>query len=91
MSKRPRRLFPELVASNKLLETKECSDKDKRTYERFLGPAQAALSTIQNAINNDETIIVESMLASAGLDASKGWKFNREKMRWERYPVPKEG
>jgi hypothetical protein len=91
MSKRRTIALRSLVpASNKPLETRDCTDGEKRTYERFLGPAQAAQVALTTAINNDEVLVIEGMMQAAKLEASKGWKFNREKMRWERYHVPKE-
>jgi len=45
---------------------------------------------LTNAINNDELLLLEGLMAAAKLDANKGWKFNREKLRWERYLIPPE-
>lgn len=66
--------------------TKPLSDKGKLLYARFIGPAQLAISTMQQALGESQRIVVEHLAEWDGIDLSEGWALDVEKLTWIKMP-----
>lgn len=67
--------------------------EERLIWQRFIGPAQAALAQVQSGLATAEVLVVERMMEKAGLNPEDGWQFNVGTMRYEQRPVqgePKE-
>lgn len=90
MSKKKRRQsrilsFPR--PSSKPLETKPLSDAAKLVWQSFFGPAQAALAQVQSSLANSQELVVrEGMMRQDRVRPEDGWRFNADKLRWEKHP-----
>lgn len=86
-----RRALKLVQPANKVLETREISDKSKLHYSRAVGHADAVLNAAAQARANAMQLASEVMLATDKLNPDDGWKLNVDKMRYERYPKLSEG
>ena len=75
--------FPRNGASN-TVEHRALSDQERLLIERFLSSQDAVVAQANAAAEQ----FIRAMLLHGEMNPEDGWKFNRDKMRWEKHPVP---
>jgi len=77
--------FPKSVGdSTKRIATAPISDHARLLLERFLSAQDAVVSSANAAAD----ACIRAVMKLDDRDPDEGWMFNRQKMRWEQYPVP---
>lgn len=60
------------------------SDGERLRIEKFLSAQDAVIQQANVAAD----LFVRAIMEHAQLDPEDGWRLNRDKLRWEKYPVP---
>lgn len=84
MPKSNPKVLPIRGASNKPLSTRNLSDSERLAVEKGLAALDAIVGQASVAANE----LVLSVMRNSEMFPEDGWMFNRQKMRWEKYPVP---
>lgn len=84
MARRRPNVLPIRPGAPRPVTTRPLTDKERLSVEKFLAAQDAV---IQNA-NVAADAFLRVVMREAGMDADDGWMFNRQKMRWEKHPVP---
>lgn len=71
-------------ASNKPLATAPLYDSTRLLLERFISSQDAVVANANAAFDT----FVRSLMKIEEINPEEGWMFNRQRMRWEQYPVP---
>lgn len=86
MAKRRRKVIPFPASRKHEVPTRALTDGERLLYERFIRPAEQAVAAQQVALQVARDIVVERMAALSGLNLEDGWRFNVERLRWEKLP-----
>lgn len=82
MARRRSNVLP--IRPSRAITTQPLTDAQRLVIEKFL----AAQDSVIAQANAAADVFIRLLMREGELDPDQGWMFNRQKMRWEKHPVP---
>lgn len=82
MARRKNKVLP--LRPGKQVEVRKVSDAERLMLEKGLAAFDAVVAQANVAANE----FVRAVMVTAKCNPEEGWMFRRDKMQWEKHPVP---